>query len=421
MINYLGKLNYFLVIIFPISLVAGPAISDSVIVLTSLIFLYISYTNNLWNKYFLNYLAIFFWAWCLLLICRSIFSFNPYLSLESSLFYFRFGLFTLAVCYLIDNYQNFKKHFFWVLLIVIIFVILDSYLQYFTSYDIFGYHFDKTAGLIRMAGPFGDEWILGVFLSKTIATLIALSSLIILKNKNYLIIFILISTFAGGVIFLSGERSAFAIFILFLFLSLIFANRTRLAVIAIILTSIITISIIASNDREIKYRMTQQVIEQVYSEEGKINFYSQTHEKFFISSYRMFNDNKILGIGTKLYREACALDSYAYNNSCSTHPHNYYLQLLAETGVVGTAPVITVFLLSIYYLMKSLAKNKFSRSNYFLINNDYRLFLILAIVINLWPFFPTLNFFNNWSSALMFLPAGFIMHELYFKDKKIKD
>ena len=52
MINYLGKLNYFLVIIFPISLVAGPAISDSVIVLTSLIFLYISYTNNLWNKYF---------------------------------------------------------------------------------------------------------------------------------------------------------------------------------------------------------------------------------------------------------------------------------------------------------------------------------------------------------------------------------
>ena len=40
---------------------------------------------------------------------------------------------------------------------------------------------------------------------------------------------------------------------------------------------------------------------------------------------------------------------------------------------------------------------------------------------NLWPFFPTLNFFNNWSSALMFLPAGFIMHEIYFKNKKIKD
>ena len=97
------------------------------------------------------------------------------------------------------------------------------------------------------------------------------------------------------------------------------------------MTSIITISIIASNDREIKYRMTQQVIEQVYSEEGKINFYSQTHEKFFISSYRMFNDNKILGIGTKLYREACALDSYAYNNSCLhtsiTIIYNYLLKL----------------------------------------------------------------------------------------------
>ena len=30
---------------------------------------------------------------------------------------------------------------------------------------------------------------------------------------------------------------------------------------------------------------------------------------------------------------------------CSTHPHNIYIQLLAETGIIGTLPIIILFLL----------------------------------------------------------------------------
>ena len=38
--------------------------------------------------------------------------------------------------------------------------------------------------------------------------------------------------------------------------------------------------------------------------------------------------------------------------------------------------------------------------------------LISVMFINLWPFIPSGNFFNNWLSILYFYPVGFY---LYFK------
>ena len=47
-------------------------------------------------------------------------------------------------------------------------------------------------------------------------------------------------------------------------------------------------------------------------------------------------------MGVKNYREVCKLDQYATyikidnkdRNACSTHPHNFYLQLLSESGIL---------------------------------------------------------------------------------------
>ena len=50
----------------------------------------------------------------------------------------------------------------------------------------------------------------------------------------------------------------------------------------------------------------------------------------------MFYDNKIFGVGTKMYRILCKDKRYYINEfSCTTHPHNFYFQLLAENGIIG--------------------------------------------------------------------------------------
>ena len=52
----------------------------------------------------------------------------------------------------------------------------------------------------------------------------------------------------------------------------------------------------------------------------------------------MFSDNKLFGQGSNTFRYLCSSEKFRIsdkNEGCSTHPHNIYVQLLAETGLIG--------------------------------------------------------------------------------------
>ena len=73
--------------------------------------------------------------------------------------------------------------------------------------------------------------------------------------------------------------------------------------------------------------------------------FSVMHFNHYLSAIEIFKDNKLFGIGPKNYRKICKNEKYYLNEfSCSTHPHNYFIQILAETGLIG------LFLFSIIYL-----------------------------------------------------------------------
>ena len=70
-------------------------------------------------------------------------------------------------------------------------------------------------------------------------------------------------------------------------------------------------------------------------------------------SIKIFKDNKIFGAGPKSYRELCKETKYSYGKySCTTHSHNYYIQLLAETGILGFAFLVISYFSLIIMLIK---------------------------------------------------------------------
>ena len=104
---------------------------------------------------------------------------------------------------------------------------------------------------------------------------------------------------------------------------------------------------------------------------------------------------------------------YNVVNACTTHPHNIYMQLLAETGLLGFLPIFSLFLFVLYKII-SHGYNKILKRKINL--SDYEICLYCAALITLWPFIPTGSAFNNWNSLIYFLPAGFL---LQMSSKKI--
>ena len=84
------------------------------------------------------------------------------------------------------------------------------------------------------------------------------------------------------------------------------------------------------------------------------------------------------------------------------------MQLLAETGIIGTLPVIFLFLYICYVFIRQIYSNYFTKYNFY---DDHLICLYIALFVTVWPFMPSQNIFNNWTSILYYLPIGFILYE----------
>ena len=99
-------------------------------------------------------------------------------------------------------------------------------------------------------------------------------------------------------------------------------------------------------------------------------------------------------------------------NGCTTHPHNLYLEFLAELGLVGFFFLLSVLIYSIFHLLM-LVKKKLTRK---LDKKEICQFLVLInIFMVIIPIFPSGSYFNNWMLILSYLPIGFY---LYLKKSK---
>jgi len=99
--------------------------------------------------------------------------------------------------------------------------------------------------------------------------------------------------------------------------------------------------------------------------------------------------------------------NYEYENGCNTHPHNIYLQILAELGVIGFFLFFGFFLFLLYCLIIIFLKI-FNRS---ITNKDKSNFLfILGIFLALFPLFPSGNLFNNWLLSIFALNLAFLIN-----------
>ena len=79
------------------------------------------------------------------------------------------------------------------------------------------------------------------------------------------------------------------------------------------------------------------------------------HKKLFFTGIETWKLHKIFGNGMKSFREDCkkiVIDQK--RGVCSNHPHNYYLEILTDLGIVGFVFVIAIALMIIAFVVKKL-------------------------------------------------------------------
>jgi O-antigen ligase len=394
--------------LFPLWLLTGPFLPDLILSLGALGFSYIFFRDK--SFYYLRFKAFYiFLAFCTVCIVSSLFADDVLLSLESSLFYFRFGIFACLIWYLISKNISFLKYFFYCLIVVFCFLILDGYFQFLFGFNIIG---NKLMGGVHVTSIF-DRPKLGSFLARLFPLLLAL--MIVLKVRDKYLIFFggLLFILIDVLIYLTGERTSFIFMMISSLLILLLIDRLKYLRLFTLLLSLVLIIGITLVSPTVKKRMVDTTLKQMGVGGERLIIFSPNHDSHIRTAFNMFLDKPVLGHGPKMFRVKCSDPKYAVGISpCSTHPHNFYIQLLAETGILGFLFLFSAFIYVLYCAYRQL-KTIFLKQKRYL--SDYQVCLLAGILISVWPFSPNGNFFNNWLAIIYTLPIGFYLHSFYNK------
>jgi len=391
-----------------------------------IIFAFIFYQEKIffYKKNYIDKIIYFFFTYTILvalvnLIESTFIKFDTYnfVIIQKTFLYLRYFFLYIILRYLIEkNLINFKW-FFISISFLCLFISADIIYQFFFQKDIFGY---EIINIRKLSGPFGSELIAGGYLQRFFLFFIFLIlNYFIGKKKNFFIITFTVLIFTA--MLLAGNRMSLLLLLLTIFLLFMFEKRLRAPILLILSVGVFVFVILYNNVHigsnklsadgssfqvhfKANYHDFLRKIKQLSNAAMTLKIdRKKLPDQFdeFESFYGTWKMNKYIGGGIRSFRINCP---HKINNNvnvrftCNTHPHNYYLEILTDLGLLGLI-IISILFFSILY--NTFIKKYFFKTRFF--EPNILAPFIFIFITEIFPLKSTGSFFTTSNSTFLFL------------------
>lgn len=397
-----------LVLLIPIACALSRFASDVLLSLTAILFLvHVAITRRTdWLNTRWVQVALVLWVYS---VCLSFGAPDMEKAFGRSLSWLRFPVFAAALCFWVLEDAKTRLRLVYALTIAVVFMLLDTVLQYFTGFDILGWPSIPSAGSPRLTGPFSEPRV-GIVLVWT--TIPALAYWLMQdgggarKGKA-----LMLGAFIGigllTVVFMSGERMALMLTGLAFFMAFFLLPISKKLMLSIGLCGAIIMGLLAFTNPGLVQRQMDSTSEVVS------DFSGSDYGQIWQSAWNIAMEHPAFGVGLRQFREVCPDEQYGSLDNipqrCNLHPHNIYLEWLSESGFIG----LSLFVLMIGFIWRDV----FARWRDLRTHALY-LGLFITVFMRVWPLASSTSFFAAWSAVPMWLMIGWLLalcyHEKYF-------
>ena len=363
-----------------------------------------------WKWFKIKWFKFIFLFWIISLI-SALLSPMPIFTFGEGFFWIRFPLYAVCVQYWIGKERATRIIMLYILFLCILIMSGILLTEYFIEPK------------YRLTWPYGDT-IPGGYLAKfCLPITCVLTSVIMTKLSSKNIFNGLILTLTYCVSFLTGERTHFLIRICSSFLAafcLKYNVKLVLFWIIVFFTAMyITIKFDRNHEKSLDLETTVQKNITTNEKIKVVRFENFLKDLPFLnfdeknsywgtwrSGLQQGFETPILGIGPSGTRFTCGyLDKKHWlpgKNYCGNHPHNTYIQLFAETGIIG----LIFFTISLFFIIQECYKAR--------LLNKSCVMASTAFIIPIAFFFPLQqagSFFGQWNNLFMWFSIGFALSQ----------
>jgi O-antigen ligase len=375
-------------ILSPLSLIVSA--QEPMMILVSLLFLAHSWRAGDWawvrSAWFIALLALWVYAFF-----QTLFVAPTGTGILTALQWIHVGVYAAALATWILPSEAVRTKLLWALAATIAFYSLDCLLQYAIGYDIIGRPKEPN----RLTSVFHKPGVgaeIGWLFLPAVAGLWS-------KGRPFVALGLGVVAFAA--VLLSGDRMALLLALAAIVLFSIFAARGHKMLLLALPAIVVVLAGLLYLNPTIYHRQVETT-ETIVSKVG-----DSVYGIIWKTGLDIARDHPAFGVGVRNYQNACLDERYGpllvgpdEFKRCQGHPHNIYIQWLAETGGIGLVLYCAFAALALAAAIRAAPAHR----------NDL-LFGALAICLALrvWPLATTTSFYSSWSTAPLFLVLGWTL------------